>query len=90
MQQHQFNIRLNYDLYIKAKSKCKNEFGIGLGPLIKIFLKSFVTQKGIGFYVGDDDLRKLFRNWLHKKQMEQWRKGCAPLPGPRLKDLYEL
>lgn len=88
--QKQVSIRMDYELYERAKHKCKTHFGIGLSPLIKIFLKSFVTQKGVGFYVGDDDLCKMFTRWLRKKTMEQGRKGCASLPGPRLKDLYEL
>ena len=88
--QQQLSIRIDQDLYLMAKNKCKKQFGIGLSPLIKIFLKSFVTQNGVGFYVGDDDLCHLFSRWLSKKQMERGRKGCAPLPGPRLKDLYEL
>ncbi len=83
-------IRLDEELYKAAKHKCKERFGIGLTPLIKIFLKSFVTQKGVGFYVGDDDLAQLFNSWLSKKRLEKGRKGCAPLPGPRLKDLYDL
>jgi len=88
--QIQYNIRLNKKLYEMAKYKCRVDFGTGLTPLIKFFLRSFVTQKGIGFYVGDDDLRFLFWRWLSKKKMERGRDGCAPLPGPRLKDLYEL
>ena len=86
----QLNIRLNEELYQQVKAKCKNHFDIGITPLIKIFLKSFVTQKGVGFYVGDDDLCNLFGLWLGKKQMEMGRKGCAPMPGPRLKDLFQL
>jgi hypothetical protein len=77
-------------LYQMAKDKCKAKFGIGLSPLIKIFLKAFVTQRGVGFYIGDDDLCKMFSRWLGKKMMEKNRKGCAPLPGPQLKDIYEL
>lgn len=88
--QQQMTIRMDSKLYQLAKNKCKTQFGIGLSPLIKIFLMSFVTQKGVGFYVGDDDVCKLFERWLGKKKMERHRKGCAPLPGPRLKDLYEL
>ncbi|OGC81098.1 MAG: hypothetical protein A2788_01225 [Candidatus Abawacabacteria bacterium RIFCSPHIGHO2_01_FULL_46_8] len=81
---------LDYELYQLAKEKCKAQFGIGLSPLIKMFLRAFVTQRGIGFYVGDDDLCKLFNSWLVKKKMERGRKGCAPLPGPKLSDIYEL
>ncbi len=86
----QINIRLDPDLYERAKTKCQDHFGIGLSPLIKVFLKSFVTQRGVGFYVGDQDLSRLFNRWLYKKSSEKNRRGCAPLPGPKLKDLYEL
>ncbi len=83
-------LRLDAELHRMAKFKCKQYFGIGLTPLIKIFLRSFVTQKGVGFYVGDDDLCDLFARWLSKKGAERYRKGCASLGGPRLKDLYQL
>ena len=86
----QLNIRLDEELYQRVKYKCKNHLGISIAPLIKIFLKSFATQKGVGFYVGDDDLCNLFGRWISKKQWEKGRKGCAPMPGPRLKDLFEL
>lgn len=89
-EQQQMTIRMNKALYRSAKAKCHSRFGIGLSPLIKIFLTSFVSQRGVGFYVGDDDLSKLFNRWLSKKSMEKSRKGCAPLPGPRLRDIYEL
>ncbi len=90
MAQQKITIRIDEELLQMAKNKCKTQFGIGLSPLIKVFLKSFVTQKGVGFYVGDEDLCKLFGRWLSKKRMEQNRKGCAPMPGPHLRDLYEL
>lgn len=90
MAQQQLTIRLDSELYGLAKKKCKDRFGIGLSPLIKVFLKSFVTQGGVGFYVGDDDLCKMFNNWLVKKSWEQKAKGRLALPGPRLKDLYSL
>ena len=86
----QINIELDEELYQQVKHKCKNYFGIGISPLIKIFLRSFVTQKGLGFYVGDDDLCELFARWLSKKRDERGREGCVPLPGPRLKDIYDL
>ena len=90
MSKQQITIRMDAELYVKAKQKCRNEFGIGLAPLIKIFLKAFTTQKGMGFYVGDDDLCKLFSKWLMKKKMGKLRKGCARLPGPCLNDIYNL
>jgi hypothetical protein len=88
--QSQLTIRLDPELYERAKVKCKRQFGISLSPLIKVFLKSFVSQRGIGFYVGDDDLCVLFNRWIVKKRAEIGRKGCAAMPGPRLKDIYEL
>ena len=89
-QQQQITIRMNRDLYKMAKDKCKNQLGISLSPFIKIFLKAFVTQRGIGFYVGDHDLRLLIRGWIGKKRLEINRKGCAPLAGPLLKDIFDL
>ncbi|QQR54375.1 hypothetical protein IPG41_04185 [Candidatus Peregrinibacteria bacterium] len=87
----QILIRLDPELYEYARFKCQNEWGIGLSPLIKVFLKAFVTQDGVGFWIGDQNLRRKFNDWLLKKALEKNRKGRhAPLPGPRLKDLYEL
>jgi len=86
----QLTVQMDSRLYLAARDKCKSELGIGLSPLIKMFLKAFVTQRGVGFWVGDDDLCRLFSRWLSKKRMEIARKGCAPLPGPRLRDIYEL
>ncbi|MBN2306795.1 hypothetical protein JXD20_02320 [Candidatus Peregrinibacteria bacterium] len=87
----QINIRINEDLYQMVKFKCNQKFGISISPLIKIFLTAFVTQKGVGFYVGDDDLCHLIYRWLNKKKAEQGRsKNSIRMPGPRLKDLYDL
>lgn len=88
--QRQIIIRLNEDLYQQVKNKCKQQLGIGVSPLIKIMLKAFASQKGIGFYIGDDDLCDLFSRWLLKKGMEKHRQGCAPLGGVKLRDLYNL
>lgn len=88
--QAQLNIRLNEDLYLAAQDKCNKEFGIGLAPLIKIFLRSYVTQEGVGFYVGNDDLCDLFKRWLMKKKSAKDLRGYAREPGPKLKDLYQL
>lgn len=87
----QLNIKLDEDLYQLVKLKCNRNLGIGIAPLIQIFLRAFITQKGVGFYVGDDDLCYLIDRWLGKKKLEQGRnKNSAPLSGPRLRDLYEL
>jgi hypothetical protein len=88
--QSQLTILLDAALYQKVKDKCKNQYGIGVTPLIKMFLKSFVTQAGVGFFIGDVDLQNIFFRWLSKKILQKNRKGSAPLPGPRLKDLYEI
>lgn len=55
-----------------------------------MFLKSFVSQKGVGFWVGDEDLCNMFNRWLYKKSVEKEKDHCNPVPGPRLKDLYQL
>lgn len=81
---------MDTDLYEMARTKCYSHFGIGLSPLIKVFLKSFVTQKGVGFYVGDDDLCNLFAKWLIKKRSDRGKIGGTHLYGPYLKDLYHL
>lgn len=88
--QKQITIRIDPELYEQVKNKCQSEWGIGMSPLIKIFLKSFVTQKGVGFYVGDQDLCKMFNTWLRKKEWDKTFKPKTPFPGPRLKDLYDL
>ncbi len=88
--QKQLNIRINAELYEMAQYKCYLKFGIGLSPLIKVFLKSFVTQKGVGFYVGDDDLCQLFAKWLIKKRADKRKVNGFHGYGPYLKDLYDL
>ncbi len=98
IKQKQLNIRLNEDLYEMAQDKCASQFGIGLSSLIKIFLKAFLSQRGVGFYVGDDDVCKLFSRWLMKKSWNKadfkkdWQKRRVEMPhtGPYLKDLYDL
>jgi antitoxin component of RelBE/YafQ-DinJ toxin-antitoxin module len=59
-EQTQFTIRMSADLHNKAKTKCKEEFDMCLSTLVKLFLKSFISQKGIGFTIGDDEFYKLF------------------------------
>ena len=89
IRQKQLNIRLNEDLYEMAQDKCYGQFGIGL---------SSTSQRGVGFYIGDDDLCKLFSRWLYKQSWskaefrKEWRKRRigTPVPGPRLKDIYNL
>ncbi|MFA5820642.1 MAG: hypothetical protein WC873_00810 [Candidatus Gracilibacteria bacterium] len=88
--QKQLTVRMDAKLYEAAQAKCYEQFGIGLSPLIKVFLKSFVTQRGVGFYVGDEDLCQLFSKWLTKKRLEKGISGGSHIAGPFLKDLYNL
>ncbi|MFC1647369.1 hypothetical protein ACFL10_00035 [Patescibacteria group bacterium] len=88
--QQQLNLRMDAEIYQTAKAKCQDQLGIGLATLVKVFLKAFTTQDGVGFFVGDVELRTVIRHWFNKKQMEIGRRGCAPLPGPLLKDLYDM
>lgn len=88
--QKQLTIRMDEELYDLAQKKCDEKFGIGLSPLVKIFLKSFVTQKGVGFYVGDDDLCGLFARWLIKKRAAKGQKRGHFYGQLFLKDLYDL
>ena len=90
MAQKQLTIRMDAKLYKMAKDKCNKEFGITLSPLVKIFLKSFVTQHGVGFFVGDEDLRKIILKWLSNKQFDKARGGKPIWWGPRIKDIYNF
>ena len=86
----QMAIRLTKELHQKATYKCKNEFHMCLGTLIKLFLKSFISQEGIGFQIGDEQFYKLFNKWLRKKEFEIERKTHYPGLGPTLKELYDF
>ena len=77
-------------LYKTVKEKCNKRLGITVSTLVKIFLKSFATQRGVGFYIGDEDLCALFNRWMSKRQFEKARGGRVAVIGPRLKDLYNL
>ena len=90
MKQQQLTIRMDAQIYQMAKHKCKEKFGIGLSPLIKMFLHAFVTQAGVGFYVGDQDLCKLFDRWLKKKQFEKSQGSRYNMFGPQMKDIFDL
>lgn len=96
--QKKLTIVMNSDLYEMSQDKCYDQFSISLSTLIKVFLKAFISQRGVGFYIGDDDLCKIFSRWLAKQSWskdeyrKEWRKrrvGVA-IPGPRLKDLFDL
>jgi len=89
-QDKQMCFRIDEKLLKEAQHKAKSQFGIPLSALIKLFLRAFITQKGIGFYVGDEDLRKKFTSWILKTDLQRSRKGCFPLPGPNIKDIFEI
>ncbi len=93
--QVQITLRIPKEIHEQAKTKCNEKFGIGVSHLLKIFLRSFIAQKGIGFYVGDDDLCLLISKWLLKRSYEKpyssrQRNGKYRSPGPNLKDIYDL
>lgn len=90
MPMKKITITLDEELYNRVKYKCNEQMGMPMSPLIKMFLRAFVSQSGVSFVVGDQDLKKLFNHWIVKKSTEIERRGCAPLPGPRLKDLFQL
>jgi hypothetical protein len=83
-------VRIEKILFDNAMKKCKKKFGISLSALIKVFLVSFTSQKGVGFYVGDDDICQLFERWLLKKQSQMSNPDGFVMPRPRLYDLYDL
>ncbi len=85
-----FTIRLEEELFNNAKQKCKQKFDISLSALIKVFLASFTSQRGVGFYIGDDDICQLFERWLLKKNFNRQNREGFVMPRPRLKDLYDL
>lgn len=89
MRKKTFNVTLDADLYRAAKWKAE-KLGLPLSTLVRIFLKSFSTQKGVGFYVGDQDLAGLFNQWMQKRQFEKFRGGRVAVIGPKLKDIFEL
>jgi antitoxin component of RelBE/YafQ-DinJ toxin-antitoxin module len=85
----QLTIRMDSELHKKAMDKCKNEFDMCLGTLVKLFLKSFISQKGIGFHIGDEEFYKKLNSWLSKKQFEKYRGVHYPFLGPTLGELYD-
>ena len=64
-------IRIDKELNERAQFKCKTLFGIGLSTLMKLFLKSFVSQKNVGFYVGDDAFNDSLNRELNRRKMKQ-------------------
>lgn len=86
----QITIRLDHNLHQNAKKKCKEKFNITLSSLIKVFLASFTSQNGVGFYIGDDDICQLFTRWLREKRDRITNPNGFKVYPPRLKDIYNL
>ena len=84
-----FNVSVDEELYKMAKWKA-DKLGFPLATLVRVFLKSFITQKGVGFYVGDQDLVKLLNSWMRDRQFEKAGGGRMNVFGPRLKDIFDL
>lgn len=64
-------LRIEGELNEQAKFKCQRLFGIGVSTFIKLFLKSFVSQNHIGFYVGDDQFSDALNCELRKKRFNR-------------------
>jgi len=86
----QITIYLNEDLYEAVKQKCHDQLNVCMGTFIKIFLKAFVTQEGVGFFVGNEDLRKKFKSWLIQKHHEK--EGPRDTWGsrPSFRDIFNI
>lgn len=89
MNKKTFTVTIDADLYGMAKWKA-DKLGFPLATLVRVFLKSFTTQRGVGFYVGDQDLVKMLNSWMHDRQFEKAGGGRMNVVGPRLKDIFEL
>lgn len=88
--QKQLTIRMNKNLYEAAMRKCDEQLSVSLSALVKIFLSAFVSQRGVGFYVGEQDLSDLFAKWLRKQKLRKSLANKYSYVGPYLKDLYDL
>lgn len=85
-------IRLDKELYKQVKYKADKELCMPLATLIRVFLKAFVTQTGVGFFVGNHDLTKLINKWVRHRQFERSRGTRLNLKyNPhKLKDIFDL
>jgi antitoxin component of RelBE/YafQ-DinJ toxin-antitoxin module len=83
-------IRLDEDLYKEAKQKADRVLYMPLATLIRVFLKVFISQEGIGFFVGDHNLKKLINNWIRHRNLERFRQRRDTVHPSRLKDIFDL
>lgn len=83
-------IRLDEDLYRQARQKADKKLCMPLATLIRVFLKSFVTQPGVGFFVGDHDLTDLINKWVSHRDFERLRDGRLTIKNIKLRDIFDL
>ncbi len=89
-EQKRLNFLIDAELYKQFKSKCNMKYNITMSALLKVFIKSFVTQDGVGFVIGDQNLRRKFNSWLLKREAQKWPNSDGTFLDTRLKDLYDL
>lgn len=83
-------IEIDADLYRIAKYKADKKLCMPLATLVRVFLKAFVSQNGIGFFVGDHQLTELINKWVRKRDFERMRNGRVSVITNRLRDIFDL
>jgi len=83
-------IRLDEDLYKQAKYKSDKKLCMPLATLVRVFLKAFVTQTGVGFFVGNNDLTDLINKWVRHRDFERSRDGRLTIHNMKLRDIFNL
>lgn len=88
--QKRLNFVLDAELHEQFKHKCKGKYNLTMSALLKVFIKSFVTQDGVSFVVGEPNLRQKFNRWLLKREVQKGPNSRGTFLNTRLKDLYDL
>jgi len=83
-------VRLDEDLYKQAKFKSDKKLCMPLATLIRVFLKAFISQKGVGFFVGDQELTEVINKWVRKRDFERSRNGRLSIINNKLRDIFDL
>lgn len=84
-------VRLDEDLYKQAKFKSDKRLCMPLATLLRVFLKAFVSQRGVGFFVGDHDLTELINKWVRHREFERSRNTRLNIYNShKLKDIFDL
>jgi hypothetical protein len=81
---------LDEDLYKQAKLKSDKKLCMPLATLVRVFLKAFVTQKGVGFFVGESELTELINKWVRHRDFERSRDGRVTIHNNKLRDIFDL